>query len=1272
MVQPTYEVVKAGGGNILKLNYETSPYVPSIENNPLVMMDVIDKLVANPSVQRVVFSQRRNFEYGFDQTQLLREIANLYSYLLQNKKVLSLESMGLPSDPPAQLSERFEKLRDIVFNKLRTDPIAAYVELKRVSRDAKVKSEALSDPMQKESMLVYTRLLDEIEEKLANTRLVKLAEPDLAGFELGDRSIYNNIFRPTITPDFMFTQIMASPPLKGDLEETYEIGEGYDKSEVSIYSVPNDIKKLYHLTPPEFKLSEEKYELIDLAKKVLSEHQPRDEEFLDPEKMRSSFRNISKDLLKELSDQRNISLTMEELESMAQILIRHTIGFGIIEILLQDQNIQDITINSPMGEVPIFVLHSHADECYTNIIPSRDDYESWASKFRLLSGRPFDEANPILDTELLLPNSKARVALINKPLNPTGIAMAFRRHADKPWTLAKFIKVKFISPEAAGLMSFLVDGNRTMLVAGTRSSGKTSLLGALLIEIMRKYRIITVEDSVTGDCEILIKKHGKIERTTVGKLIDSQIEKYGCWYELSEAEVLGNEFDNIEVLSLNTENKIKWQRVSKFIRHQVNKNIYKITTATGREIKVTEDHSLFSLGKNGKIEEAKVSELKENDFLATNRTLPWFSRGLSQIDAVDYPQLWKKCYFKGDTIKNFIQKYKYEIKQLGKEHNYKKAQINIWIREGYLPGKILDDLYVLGHSLENKENIKIKISGISRWLSSKIVFDEDFLTFVGLWIADGCYDRNSVIMSVSSEEEQALVKRIAERFNLPVKKHSDNFSLMLNSKTLKYIMYDLLKLRGNAYTKRMPSWVFELGKKQIGWLLKGLFSGDGHASKKEIVIPLASKNLLKDLQTLLLIFGIRLRVGKMRKDKTINAGISTVECWKLFMKHIGFLQKKKKERLSQLCKKKSTHDSTDIIPLDFEDKLILKENIKDFKYRDYIIRNNNIGRKKLQSITSVCEIDSLTSLQTLANSDVFWDKIRKIELYSKSACVYDFSVPKTENFVCENIIAHNTLELPTENLQKLGYNVQPLKVRSALVAGSSELSASEGIRSSLRMGDSALIVGEVRSEEALSLYEAMRIGALANVVAGTIHGDSPYGVFDRVVNDLKVPRTSFKATDIILVANPIRSADGLHKHRRVTQITEVRKHWEDDPLREKGFVDLMKYNPETDMLEVTPELMNGESDVLKSIGANVKEWVGDWDAIWNNIILRGNLKKMLVDYSIESNDADLLEAEFVVQANDMFHRISDNVYEETGKLDSKKIAFEWEEWLKREIRKRKM
>jgi hypothetical protein len=244
-----------------------------------------------------------------------------------------------------------------------------------------------------------------------------------------------------------------------------------------------------------------------------------------------------------------------------------------------------------------------------------------------------------------------------------------------------------------------------------------------------------------------------------------------------------------------------------------------------------------------------------------------------------------------------------------------------------------------------------------------------------------------------------------------------------------------------------------------------------------------------------------------------------------------------------------------------------------------------------------------------------------------------------------------------------------MKVASALTRGTTEVSADEGIRATLRMGDSSLIVGEVRSVEAKALYEAMRIGALANVVAGTIHGDSPYGVFDRVVNDLGVPRTSFKATDVVCVANPVRSPDGLHRWRRITEITEIRKHWEEDPLAEGGFVDLFKYDAKTDQLIPSKDLLNGDSDVIKAIAGNVREWAGNWDAVWDNIELRAKIKQTILDVAEKTKRPELLEAPFVVLTNDEFHRISDEVKEEAGALDSKKILFRWNEWLKRNVKK---
>jgi hypothetical protein len=266
------------------------------------------------------------------------------------------------------------------------------------------------------------------------------------------------------------------------------------------------------------------------------------------------------------------------------------------------------------------------------------------------------------------------------------------------------------------------------------------------------------------------------------------------------------------------------------------------------------------------------------------------------------------------------------------------------------------------------------------------------------------------------------------------------------------------------------------------------------------------------------------------------------------------------------------------------------------------------------------------------------------------------------------LVVEDTLELPVDSLRKLKYDIQRMKVRSSFSETTTERGADEGIRTSLRLGDSSLIVGEVRSTEAKALYEAMRVGALANVVAGTIHGASPYGVFDRVVNDLGVPTTSFKATDCIIVSNPIKTADGLKSVKRVFQLAEIRKHWTKDPEEENGFVDLLKYNIDKDELEPSEELINGDSEIIKSIASGVKGWAGDWDAVYDNILLRGKIKQEIVDISNKLNDPQLLEAKFNSLSNNMFHQFSKEVQNEIGLPLGEKVFPLWQNWLRDKVR----
>ena len=100
--------------------------------------------------------------------------------------------------------------------------------------------------------------------------------------------------------------------------------------------------------------------------------------------------------------------------------------------------------------------------------------------------------------------------------------------------------------------------------------------------------------------------------------------------------------------------------------------------------------------------------------------------------------------------------------------------------------------------------------------------------------------------------------------------------------------------------------------------------------------------------------------------------------------------------------------------------------------------------------------------------------------------------------------------------------------------------------------------------------------------------------------------------------------------------------------------------------------MNGEIEVLKSIAGNVREWAGNWNAVWDNILLRTKIKETLVNQAQKSKKLELLEAPFVIKANDEFHMLCDRITQEVGSLDSKRIFSGWQDWLNREIKKNKI
>lgn len=169
------------------------------------------------------------------------------------------------------------------------------------------------------------------------------------------------------------------------------------------------------------------------------------------------------------------------------------------------------------------------------------------------------------------------------------------------------------------------------------------------------------------------------------------------------------------------------------------------------------------------------------------------------------------------------------------------------------------------------------------------------------------------------------------------------------------------------------------------------------------------------------------------------------------------------------------------------------------------------------------------------------------------------------------LVIEDTPELPVETLQDEARDVQAVHTSSGDGPG---ISPEEALRTALRLGEGALVLGEVRGEEAAVLYEAMRVGANGSAVLGTIHGDGGESVRERVVSDLGVPESSFATTDLIVTLEPY-GADG-ERRRRVASIEEVVEG--DDGVRFASLFEL-----EQDQLQSTARIDRGNSRVVASL-----------------------------------------------------------------------------------------
>ena len=170
-------------------------------------------------------------------------------------------------------------------------------------------------------------------------------------------------------------------------------------------------------------------------------------------------------------------------------LFNDIMGYGPIEVLIQDPRYSEIMVNGPdhiyieeKGKLKLTGLKFRDEEHLMNVID------------RIVSqvGRHVDEASPMVDARLL---DGSRVNAIIPPLSLVGPVLTIRKFGKKPITAQQLLQFGSLSPKMLQFLEACVKGKLNIVVAGGTGSGKTTLLNVLSSYIPEDERIVTIEDA---------------------------------------------------------------------------------------------------------------------------------------------------------------------------------------------------------------------------------------------------------------------------------------------------------------------------------------------------------------------------------------------------------------------------------------------------------------------------------------------------------------------------------------------------------------------------------------------------------------------------------------------------------------------------------------------------------------------------------------------------------------------------------------------------------
>jgi flagellar protein FlaI len=185
----------------------------------------------------------------------------------------------------------------------------------------------------------------------------------------------------------------------------------------------------------------------------------------------------------------------EEIKAATYYLMRDILGYGIIDSLIRDPEIEDISCEGVVK--PVKVWHRRLNSngwLETNILFSeQENLDAIVARLVHRSNRSVSISSPIIDS--VLPEGYRLAATWGREVTSQGSSFNIRKLRTIPYTISELIKMRTMDAKLASYLWLLLEMKGFVIIAGVPASGKTTLLNSLATVLNPNWKIVSIEDT---------------------------------------------------------------------------------------------------------------------------------------------------------------------------------------------------------------------------------------------------------------------------------------------------------------------------------------------------------------------------------------------------------------------------------------------------------------------------------------------------------------------------------------------------------------------------------------------------------------------------------------------------------------------------------------------------------------------------------------------------------------------------------------------------------